>query len=459
MCHRIYALLLWTIILFHTGFTEEYKTVFDFSGDTATANKIQVVGAGFGAYPLPAVSFTDIPSDNAFIGATYGKGIRIDAKPGEGALFTLPIIELTGPGLVRCSVRTDKPEVSVIIGTVDLGVNTFTATNTVNGSYFVGRYRRLSTFCQPGMTSILPVIQVINTSKTENLIAYLDTYEIFSLNPDKYYNTRFLDGDENDPIQISVKPGETVPPTNNAPLAITIPLPLGGDDKSLDMVLIPAGIYMMGSSESDIAAMQKEANSNKMSIDEGPQHQVTISQPFYIGKYEATQAQWKAVMENNPSYYRGNGNLPVETVSWNDCQLFIQKLNQLGQGTFRLPTEAEWEYACRAGTTTRFYWGDDPNYTQIKDYVAPKHQKVGLKKPNAWGLYDMSGNVWEWCQDIYGKYSAESQIDPTGATKGFSYVLRGGSQSNRENRSASRYEESADTKYGHIGFRLARSCP
>ncbi|MBC7324568.1 MAG: formylglycine-generating enzyme family protein, partial [Moorella sp. (in: Bacteria)] len=124
------------------------------------------------------------------------------------------------------------------------------------------------------------------------------------------------------------------------------------------MVLIPAGTFMMGSPN----------NEQDRSSNEGPQHQVTLTKPFYLGKYEVTQAQWKAVMGSNPSYFRGN-NLPVEQVSWNDCQTFIQRLNQLGQGTFRLPTEAEWEYACRAGTTTRFYWGDDPNYSQIGQYA------------------------------------------------------------------------------------------
>ncbi|MEW6237514.1 MAG: SUMF1/EgtB/PvdO family nonheme iron enzyme [Candidatus Omnitrophota bacterium] len=203
---------------------------------------------------------------------------------------------------------------------------------------------------------------------------------------------------------------------------ITIPLPLPDGVKQLEMSLIPAGTFIMGSPSDETAR----------DADEGPQHQVTISKSFYMGKYEVTQAQWQVVMGNNPSNFKGL-NLPVEKVSWFDCQTFLVKLNQLGLGTFRLPTEAEWEYACRAVTVTAFYWGDDPSNTQISDYAwqasnsKTKTHEVGLKTPNVWGLYDMNGNVWEWCQDLYGRYRDESQIDPTGPTGGSFNVLRGGS--------------------------------
>ncbi|RJP31421.1 MAG: formylglycine-generating enzyme family protein, partial [Candidatus Omnitrophota bacterium] len=142
---------------------------------------------------------------------------------------------------------------------------------------------------------------------------------------------------------------------------LIIPLPnLELDVKPLEMVLIPAGDFMMGSPDNE-----KDKYNN-----ERPQHKVIISNPFYLGKYEVTPAQWQVVMGNNPAKDYGVGNdYPVYNVSWNDCQEFIKKLNQLGQGTFRLPTEAEWEYACRAGTTTRFFWGNDLNYTEIKDYA------------------------------------------------------------------------------------------
>jgi len=158
------------------------------------------------------------------------------------------------------------------------------------------------------------------------------------------------------------------------------------------MVSLPAGQFLMGSPDSDPDARDNEK----------PQHQVQVNS-FAIGKYPVTQAQYEAVMGTNPSYFKNNPQNPVEKVSWNDAQAFCQKLSQITGKTYRLPTEAEWEYACRAGTTTRFYFGDDAN--QLGDYAwyDGNSQKtthpVGQKRPNAWGLHDMIGNVWEWCED------------------------------------------------------------
>ncbi|MEW6235841.1 MAG: SUMF1/EgtB/PvdO family nonheme iron enzyme, partial [Candidatus Omnitrophota bacterium] len=237
---------------------------------------------------------------------------------------------------------------------------------------------------------------------------------------------------------------------------IVVPLPnLPQGAKPLEMALIPAGTFMMGSPDNE-----QDRYSN-----EGPQHQVTLTKSFYMGKYIVTQAQWQALMGSNPSSGYGVGsNYPVYYVSWNDCQTFIQTLNQLGQGTFRLPTEAEWEYSCRAGTTTRFYWGDDSNYSQIGNYAwysnnsGSQTHEVGLKLPNAWGLYDMSGNVLEWCQDLWGGYSSVPQIDPTGAISGSGRPGRGGCwlDVNGDQRSASRNGLIQDTTYFYVGFRVVR---
>jgi formylglycine-generating enzyme required for sulfatase activity len=186
----------------------------------------------------------------------------------------------------------------------------------------------------------------------------------------------------------------------------------------MELVFIPAGEFMMGSPDGE----------KDRERDEGPVHRVRITKGFYLGKYEVTQGEWEKVMGNNPSYFGGNVRFPVEMVSWDDCQEFLRKAGN----DLRLPTEAQWEYACRAGTGTRFSFGDDDG--SLGDYAwylansGSKPHEVGQKKPNAWGLYNMHGNVWEWCSDWHGeKYYGESPADdPQGPAGGESRVLRGG---------------------------------
>jgi formylglycine-generating enzyme required for sulfatase activity len=192
------------------------------------------------------------------------------------------------------------------------------------------------------------------------------------------------------------------------------------DDVTITMCWIPAGSFMMG----------RQDNEQDSFDNEDPRHEVNIGYGFWMGKYEVTQAQWEAVTGSNPSGFDGD-NRPVEQVSWNN--IHDDFLSQIDED-FRLPSESEWEYACRAGTDTRFYWGDDPDYDEIGDYAwyssnsNSQTHDVGQKNHNAWGLLDMSGNVYEWCEDWYHD-SYESAPDDGGAWVaggGWSRVLRGG---------------------------------
>jgi formylglycine-generating enzyme required for sulfatase activity len=219
-----------------------------------------------------------------------------------------------------------------------------------------------------------------------------------------------------------------------------------GKDVSLDMVLIPAGNFMMGSPESE-----------KGRADHETQHAVTLTKPFYMGKYEVTQEQWESVMGNNPSNTKGE-KLPVTNVSWDDCQNFIKKLNEKNKGKYRLPTEAEWEYACRAGTTTAYSFGDSITKSDA-NYGGSDTKAVGSYKPNAFGLYDMHGNVYEWCEDWKADYPKESVIDPKGPATGDSRVLRGGFFLGDESRIRSSYRSINSPTYRDLngGFRLAKT--
>ena len=194
--------------------------------------------------------------------------------------------------------------------------------------------------------------------------------------------------------------------------------------------------------------------------DEKPTHSVTVSD-FYIGKYEVTQAQWKAVMGSNPSEFKGD-NLPVENVSWNDIQEFIQKLNAQTGKKFRLPTEAEWEYAARGGNQSKGYKYSGSNsigdVAWYYDNSSSKTHPVGQKSPNELGIYDMTGNVYEWCQDWYDSsaYSSSSQTNPTGPNSGSNRVLRGGGWGSAAGgcRVSRRGYSYPDYRFYGFGFRL-----
>ena len=217
----------------------------------------------------------------------------------------------------------------------------------------------------------------------------------------------------------------------------------------MEFVLIPAGTFMMGSPTSEEGRGNDET-----------QHQVRISQGFYLGKYEVTQGEWEAVMGSNPSYFKGNPKLPVEQVSWNDVQEFIRKLNEReGREVYRLPSEAEWEYACRAGTSGDYAGNLDAMGWYDKNAGGKTHA-VGEKSPNGWGLYDMHGNVWEWCEDWYEEsyYQKSPSEDPRGPSEGSGRVIRGGGWGSDavSCRSAYRNIFVPGSRSVSLGFRLLR---
>ncbi|OPZ44462.1 MAG: Serine/threonine-protein kinase pkn1 [Bacteroidetes bacterium ADurb.BinA104] len=217
-----------------------------------------------------------------------------------------------------------------------------------------------------------------------------------------------------------------------------------------EMVFVKGGTFRMGATS--------EQGYNVYN-DEKPAHSVTLSD-YYIGKYEVTQAQWEAVMGNNPSNFKRDPNRPVEQVSWNDVQEYITKLNQLTGKTYRLPTEAEWEYAARGGSSSRGYKYSGSNTLSdvawYDDNSNDETHPVGTKNPNELGIYDMSGNVYEWCSDWYGAYSSNSQTNPQGPSEGSGRVGRGGGWDGGAGlcRVSIRYGERADDRSSVLGFRL-----
>lgn len=228
----------------------------------------------------------------------------------------------------------------------------------------------------------------------------------------------------------------------NLPAHKTVDL---GKGAALELVYVPAGKFFMG--EEKIP--------------------VQLSRGFYMGKYEVTQEQWQAVIGSSPAKFKG-ADFPVESISWNDCEKFITQLNmklknQLGGAVFRLPTEAEWEYACRAGTTGDY---ESDNLEPAGWYDGNSEEtthRAGSKKPNGWGLYDMHGNVWEWCHDYYGDYNLRQPllVDPQGVSGGGFRVTRGGSWADDAEACLSEYRDYNNPNDGSCygGFRLVLTCP
>jgi formylglycine-generating enzyme required for sulfatase activity len=245
--------------------------------------------------------------------------------------------------------------------------------------------------------------------------------------------------------------------TGNPPFSVRAANKTYTNSIGVEFVLIPAGSFFTREKGSKNVFDETERTAV------APTRKVTISKPFYLGKYEATQEQWYAVMGNNPAQFPGRGN-PVERVSWDDTQAFINRLNQKeGHKRYRLPTEAEWEHAARAGTTTECFFGNDTSdlsrYAWYHDNSGETTHPVGQKQHNPWGLYDIYGNVWEWVQDWYGDYPKTSVTDPRGPSSGSHRVLRGvGWGSDAAGCcSAIRAGSSPGYRGGFLGFRLAFS--
>jgi len=233
-----------------------------------------------------------------------------------------------------------------------------------------------------------------------------------------------------------------------------------------NMVFIPPGTFRMGSPTNEVDRYDNE----------GPQTAVTISRGFWMGKFEVTQGEYEAVMGSNPSYFQppnatADTNRPAESVSWDDavayCAALTQRERAAGRITtnavYRLPTEAEWEYACRAWTSTRFSYGDDLGYTNLTNYAwysdnsGGTTHPVGQKLPNPWGLYDLHGNVWEWCQDWFDTYPGGIALDPQGPATGSTRVVRGGNWlywNGRARDCRSAYRDYSGYGSGLIGFRV-----
>jgi formylglycine-generating enzyme required for sulfatase activity len=214
----------------------------------------------------------------------------------------------------------------------------------------------------------------------------------------------------------------------------------------MKFVLLPPGTFMQGSPLTEAARNPDETL-----------HKVTLRKGFYMAVNTVTQGQWQEIMGNNPSQFKGEKDVPVEMVTWNECQEFIKKLREKDNHPYRLPTEAEWEYACRAGTTTAFHFGETLSRDQANCGANRNRPTPGGTFPaNAWGLHDMHGNVWQWCQDWSGAYPQTDVVDPQGPETGTNRVVRGGSWADVHSccRSAFRNSDAPGARFAFFGFRL-----
>jgi len=292
----------------------------------------------------------------------------------------------------------------------------------------------------------LPLAMILGTC----FYSQADDYHHADVNRDREVNI----ADVNAVIDAILGTADSITPIDPPGPVETITYVVNG--VSFTMVQVDGGTFDMGATA--------EQDSQLAWADEYPVHRVTLS-TYSIGATEVTQALWMAVMDTLPCRFKSDPMLPVESVSWNDCQEFIARLNALTGMTFRLPTEAEWEYAARGGNRSRGYQysgGNDVNAVAWWGYDNGGNSdygtnRVAQKLPNELGIYDMSGNVWEWCQDWYRGYNAEPQTNPTGPSSGQYRIYRGGSWNNdsKFSRISFRFNNHPEVKLTSVGLRLA----
>ena len=397
------------------------------------------------------------------------EGMEITLEKGQGVIGYIADVVTSGthPVYVEALVEVSSPEIATALAVMNTNDDSYAS---VDGTFGVAMPLDSDTLMGTGRLSQLIAAEGghigIALQAVLPLNAYSSTVAGVTVQQIRYILSEEV-GAEAFGVEI-VASDPAVAETLPASITVDIPWLSNAvvDATPLEMVLIEANTFAMGS----LSFERGREN------DEGPIHEVEITKPYYIGRYEVTQAQWELLMSSNPSRSLG-ANHPVEQVSWDDCQGFIAKLNELGQGTFRLPTEAEWEYACRAGAATRFSFGDASECSDLREYCEQmdmymwwrgndthgQHvsgtKTIAMKAPNPWGLYDMHGNVAEWCLDRYSPYTGEAQTDPQGPSLGSNRVLRGGSWNSyaQDCRSAARDSYSYKAGRYTIGFRVVKS--
>ncbi|MBF0215002.1 MAG: SUMF1/EgtB/PvdO family nonheme iron enzyme [Magnetococcales bacterium] len=415
--------------------------------DTVTTTRNQAV--------MDTLTATDSDADRLTyaIVSNGTRGTVVFTNTTTGAFTYTPNANVTGSDSFTYKVNDGQADSNTATVTVTINPPPNHAPVSTNGTLSVAQNTAITGTLSASDSDQDALLFSIVSNGTKGTVALTNTAT------GTYRYTPNSGASGSDTFTFKVNDGTT--DSNTATVTVTIAATGGAEiTNSLGMTfkLIPAGTFTMG--ESGCTSPDWWCSGSK------PSHQVTISQNFYMQTTEITQGQWRAVMGNNPSYFSSCGDTcPVEQVSWNDLQTFITTLNARNEGTYRLPTEAEWEYAARAGTTTAYSFGDSEssfgNYAWYSSNSSSRTHPVAQKLPNPWGLYDMHGNVWEWVADWYGSFSSSAVTDPQGPSSGSYRVDRGGSwyDNPASLRSALRDRVYPGLRNLNLGFRLSRTYP